>query len=99
MSAVANLHSVKNRFLLRINNAGAEHLRATLGRTFGRDLLVVGGCLTIERSSYAGLAWLARNRERLLAKRAEIQGRREASDRDLLRWFRSDPAGARVPDA
>lgn len=98
MSKVANLHSVKNRFLLRINNAGKEHLRATFPGTFGRDLVVVGGCLTVERSSLHALRWLATNRERLLAKRAEIQGRRLVRDRDLLRWFTDDPAGGRIPD-
>ena len=97
MSPVANLHSVKNRFLLRINNAGREHLRATFPRTFARDLLVVGGCLTVERTSLAALRWLAVNRERLLAKRAEIRSSRRVSDRDLLRWFTDDPDGARIP--
>lgn len=99
MSSVANLHSVKNRFLLRINNAGKEHLKATFGPTFARDLLVLGGCLTFERTSYAGLKWLAQNRERLLAKRAAILGSRAVPDDDLLRWFRSTPDGARIPDA
>jgi len=97
MSPVANLHSVKNRFLLRINNAGREHLRATFPRTFARDLLVVGGCLTVERTSLAALRWLAVNRERLLAKRAEIRSSRRVSDGDLLRWFTDDPEGARIP--
>ena len=96
MSALANLHSVKNRFLLRINNAGREHLRATFPRTFFRDAVVVGGCLTVERTSLEALRWLAVNRGRLLEKRAEIQGRRTASDRDVLRWFTDDPAGARI---
>jgi GT2 family glycosyltransferase len=97
MSPLANLHSVKNRFLLRVNNAGSEHLRATFGRTFARDLLVVGGCLTVERTSLPALRWLAENRTRLLAKRAEIRSRRRVSDRDLLRWFVDDPDGARIP--
>ncbi len=96
MSALANLHSVKNRFLLRVNNAGKEHLRATFARTFVRDAIVVGGCLTVERTSLEALRWLAANRTRLLAKRAEIQGRRAARDRDLARWFTDDPRGARV---
>ncbi len=99
MPRLANLHSVKNRFLLRVNNAGREHLVSTFGGTLVRDLVVVGGCLTIERSSYPGLQWLARNRRRLLEKRAEIQSRRTRSDRDLLRWFTSDPAKARFQDA
>ncbi len=81
MSALANLHSVKNRFLLRINNAGKEHLAATFARTFLRDALVVGGCLTVERTSLEALRWLAVNRSRLLAKRLEIQGRRTVTDR------------------
>jgi GT2 family glycosyltransferase len=98
MSRLSNLHSVKNRFLLRINNAGTEHLRSTFGGTLVRDLLVVGGCLTVERSSYPGLQWLARNRPRLLEKRAEIQSRRIRSDRDLLRWFTSDSNKARLQD-
>lgn len=97
MSPLANLHSVKNRFLLRVNNAGAAHLAATFGHTFLRDLLVVGGCLTVERSSLPALRWLAENRSRLLAKREEIRKARRVSDRDLLRWFGDDPDGARIP--
>jgi GT2 family glycosyltransferase len=99
MSRIANLHSVKNRFLLRVNNAGRDHLASTFAATLARDLLVVGGCLTFERSSYAGLQWLARNRTRLLGKRAEIQSRRVRSDRELLGWFTSDPGKARRTDA
>ena len=98
MSPVANLHSVKNRFLLRVNNAGAEHLRTTFVRTFPRDLLVVGGCLTVERTSLPALRWLAENRVRLLEKREEIQAGRRVSDRDLFRWFGTDPDGARIPE-
>jgi GT2 family glycosyltransferase len=98
MSPVANLHSVKNRFLLRINNAGRRHLRATFPRTFLRDAIVVGGCLTVERTSLEALRWLARNRVRLLAKRTEIQGRRAVRDEELLRWFTDDPRGARIEE-
>jgi GT2 family glycosyltransferase len=98
MSKIANLHSVKNRFLLRINNAGKEHLKATFGATFPRDVLVVGGCLTVERSSFEALRWLATNRERLLAKREEIRSARRVGDKELLRWFRGDPGGGRIPD-
>ncbi|HTS01973.1 MAG TPA: glycosyltransferase family 2 protein, partial [Thermoanaerobaculia bacterium] len=90
------LHSVKNRFLLRVNNAGREHLRRTFARTFARDAIVVGGCLTVERTSLEALRWLAENRERLLGKRAEIQERRTVADAGLLRWFTDDPLGARI---
>ena len=96
MSPLANMHSVKNRFLLRVNNAGAEHLRSTFLRTFLRDVVVVGGCLTVERTSFPALRWLAENRDRLLAKREEIRKGRRVSDRDLLRWFGEDLDGARI---
>jgi GT2 family glycosyltransferase len=99
MTKIANLHSVKNRFLLRINNAGSEHLKATFPATFPRDLVVLGGVLTVERSSMPALRWLAENRERLLQKRREIRSRRRVDDRELLRWFRAEPGGGRIPDA
>jgi GT2 family glycosyltransferase len=75
MTAEANMHSVKNRFLLRINNQTAGEMVATAIPTFGRDLVVLGGCLTVERSSLPAFGWLWRNRRRLWAKRREIQGK------------------------
>jgi GT2 family glycosyltransferase len=72
-SSAANFHSVKNRFLLRINNQSSGELLRTLLPTLARDLVVVGACLTVERSSLPAFSWLWRNRERLRAKRREIQ--------------------------
>jgi hypothetical protein len=95
MSPAANLHSVKNRFLLRINNAGKEHLKATFLGTIARDLVVVGACFTVERTSLPALRWLSANRDRLLAKRAAIAAARLVPDRALLPWFTSSPEGAR----
>ena len=73
MSELANLHSVKNRFLLRINNQSPEEAMRTAVPTFARDLIVLGACLTVERSSLPAFAWLWRNRRRLWAKRREIR--------------------------
>jgi len=73
MSATANYHSVKNRFLLRINNQSAGELFATLVPTLARDLVVLGACLTVERSSLPAFSWLWRNRRRLWKKRKEIE--------------------------
>jgi GT2 family glycosyltransferase len=78
MSPLVNFHSVKNRFLLRINNQSASEAAATLVPTLARDLVVFGACLTIERSSLPAFAWLWRNRKRLWAKRREIQRKIEA---------------------
>ena len=73
MSSLVNFHSVKNRFLLRINNQSASEAAATLVPTLARDLVVFGACLTIERSSLPAFTWLWRNRKRLWAKRREIR--------------------------
>ncbi|HEY6064734.1 MAG TPA: glycosyltransferase family 2 protein [Thermoanaerobaculia bacterium] len=79
-SAAANRHSVKNRFLLRINNQTAADFWRTLVPTFARDLVVVGACLTVERSSLPAFSWLWTNRKRLWAKRREIQAKARSID-------------------
>ncbi len=75
MSAAANLHSVKNRFLLRINNQSGRDFARTLVPTLGRDLLVLGACLTVERTSLPAFSWLWKNRRRLWEKRREIRSK------------------------
>ncbi len=75
MTRLANRHSVKNRFLLRINNQSGGEFFRTLVPTLARDVVVLGACLTVERSSLPAFGWLWRNRRRLWAKRREIQSR------------------------
>ena len=82
-----NMHSVKNRFLLRLKNEGAYLAARNAPFEVFRDLTVVGATLTIERSSRPALKWLWHNRERILEKRRQIQSRRKVSDRELARWF------------
>ncbi|HET8774899.1 MAG TPA: glycosyltransferase family 2 protein [Thermoanaerobaculia bacterium] len=88
LPADVNLHSVKNRFLLRIRNEGAYLALRNAPFELARDLLVIVAALTIERSSLPAFAWLWRNRKRVLAKRRLIQSRRTVHDRDLAKWFR-----------
>jgi len=75
MTDLANRHSVKNRFLLRINNQTRGEMIRTLIPTFARDAVVLGACLTVERSSLPAFGWLWTNRTRLWAKRREIEAR------------------------
>ncbi|MDQ6803062.1 MAG: glycosyltransferase family 2 protein [Acidobacteriota bacterium] len=88
LSPEINMHSVKNRFLLRLKNEGAYLAIRNAPFELARDLVVIGAALTIERSSFPALRWLWRNRRRILAKRREIQKRRRVSDRQLAEWFR-----------
>lgn len=88
LPADVNMHSVKNRFLLRIKNEGALLALRNAPFELARDLVVVIAALTVERSSLPAFTWLWRNRRRVLAKRRAIQARRTVSDRELARWFR-----------
>lgn len=83
-----NMHSVKNRFLLRLKNEGAGLMLRHAPFELARDLIVLGACLTVERSSLPAFTWLLTHRRSILAKRRLIQRRRRVADRELARWFR-----------
>jgi GT2 family glycosyltransferase len=87
LPADVNMHSVKNRFLLRIRNEGMYLALRNAPFELMRDLVVLLAALTVERSSLPAFAWLWRNRKRVLAKRRAIQSRRTVSDRELAKWF------------
>jgi GT2 family glycosyltransferase len=88
LPADVNMHSVKNRFLLRLKNQGAYLALRNLPFELARDLVVIAAALLVERTSLPAFPWLWRNRSRVLAKRREIQRRRVVSDRELAGWFR-----------
>lgn len=83
-----NMHSVKNRFLLRLKNQGAYLALRNAPFEFARDLVAIGAVLTIERTSLPAFRWLWQNRSRIAAKRRAIQSRRRVTDRQLAEWFR-----------
>lgn len=88
VSPTINMHSVKNRFLLRLKNEGMYLALRNAPFELARDLVVFVALLTVERTSLPALSWLWKNRRRIMAKRREIQRRRRVSDRDLAVWFR-----------
>ena len=88
LPAAINMHSLKNRFLLRLKNEGIYLAMRNGPFEIARDIVAIGAALTIERSSLPALGWLWRNRKRILAKRREVQSRRRVSDRALAEWFR-----------
>jgi len=88
LSAVINMHGVKNRFLLRLKNEGVYLALRNAPFELGRDLVVIIAALTIERTSLPALWWLWKNRRRIMEKRRAIQSRRRVSDRQIAGWFR-----------
>jgi GT2 family glycosyltransferase len=87
LSAMINMHGVKNRFLLRLKNEGLYLAIRNAPFELTRDVIVIIAALTIERTSLPALNWLWKNRRRIMEKRRAIQSRRRVSDRDLAGWF------------
>jgi len=84
LSNEINCHSVKNRFLLRLNNmTGALYWRDFWPIT-RRDVAVIGYVFLREWSSVPGLLYVLRHLPRLVRKRKRIQRRRRS---DLMEWF------------
>jgi len=97
LPAVINMHSVKNRFLLRIKNMTPHLYRRNWLSITGRDLVVVGACLLHEHTSLRAFAYLARNWKRVWAKRQEIMGRRRVKDEYISSWFSFEPVSRPAP--
>jgi GT2 family glycosyltransferase len=87
LSAMINMHGVKNRFLLRLKNEGLYLAVRNAPFELARDVIVIIAAFTIERTSLPALTWLWKNRRRIMEKRRAIQSRRGVSDRDLAGWF------------
>ncbi len=83
-----NMHSVKNRFLLRLKNQGGYLALRNLPFELARDLIVVGAVLLRERTSLPAFLWLWQHRQTIMRQRREIQKKRRVSDFELARWFR-----------
>jgi len=92
-----NMHSVKNRFLMRVKNiSGDLYWRNFLSIT-ARDAMVVCCCVLWEHSSLKALWFLARNWRRVLAKRRLIQARRRVDDAYMASWFQYAPVSKEAP--
>lgn len=83
-----NFHSLKNRYLLRLDHQSAANFLLTLPWTLPRDLAALGYVLVRERSSLAAYAWLWRQRGELLRHRRAVRARRTAPPGAVERWFR-----------
>ncbi|HTS78701.1 MAG TPA: glycosyltransferase family 2 protein [Bryobacteraceae bacterium] len=92
-----NMHSVKNRFLMRIKNMTPDLYRRNWFSITVRDVVVVGACLVREHTSLKAFGYLARNWRRVVEKRAEIMKRRKAKDEYLASWFSYTPVSRPAP--
>jgi GT2 family glycosyltransferase len=92
-----NMHSVKNRFLMRIKNITPDLYRRSWLSITGRDVVVIGACLLREHTSLKAFGFVLRNWKRTMAKRHEIMKRRRAQDDYLASWFSFEPVSRPAP--
>ncbi|MEO8659759.1 MAG: glycosyltransferase family 2 protein [Bryobacteraceae bacterium] len=94
---VINMHSVKNRFLLRMKNMTGDLYRRNWFSITMRDLVVLGCCLVREQSSLQAFPFIVKNWKTVIAKRREIMRRRRVSDEYIASWFRYTPVSRPAP--
>jgi GT2 family glycosyltransferase len=92
-----NMHSVKNRFLMRLKNITPDLYRRNWLSITTRDFVVVGACLLHEQTSLKAFWFLARNWKRIMAKREEIMRRRRAKSDYICSWFSYEPVSRPAP--
>lgn len=87
VAPVLNMHSVKNRWLLRIKNVTPDLYRRYWRTITLRDLIVIGGCLLYEFRSLKAFWLVFRAWGRTWRKRREIMRRRRATDAEIAACF------------
>jgi len=92
-----NMHSVKNRFLLRMKNISWDLCRGNFVALTLRDLVVVSCCLVWEHTSLKAFPFLIKNWRNVIAKRREIMLRRRVDDAYIASWFDFEPVSKVAP--
>src|SRR5579862_4752582 len=92
-----NMHSVKNRFLLRMKNITPDLYRRNFVSITIRDIVVVGCCLLWEHTSLRAFPFLFKNWKRILDKRQKILRNQRVDDDYIASWFSFKPVSKQVP--
>jgi GT2 family glycosyltransferase len=99
LPAVINMHSVKNRFLMRIKNMTGDLYRRNFVSITARDLVVLTCCVVREQTSLKALWFVAANWRRFVEKRKQIMDRRRVDDHYMASWFDYSPVSRPAPKA
>ena len=86
-----NMHSVKNRFLMRAKNITTGIYLRNFVPILVRDLGILAYCLIAERSSLKAFYLFSRDWSRVMAKRRVIQERKRVDEAYMRKWFRFSP--------
>jgi hypothetical protein len=91
------MHSVKNRFLMRIKNISPNLYGRNWFSITTRDITVVTCCVLWEHTSLKAFWYLAKNLPRVLAKRRRIQESRRVDHDYIASWFQYAPVSKQAP--
>src|SRR5579862_3179607 len=94
LPSAINMHSVKNRFLMRIKNMTPDLYKRNWFSITSRDLVVLGCCLLREQSSLKAFWYITRNWKQVMEKRREIMSRKRVDDDYIASWFRYAPVSS-----
>jgi GT2 family glycosyltransferase len=92
-----NMHSVKNRFLMRIKNISSDLYWRNFVSITARDIVVVTCCLLWEHTSLKAFWFLAKNWKGVLAKRRLIQQGQRVDHAYIASWFKYQPVAKEAP--
>lgn len=97
LASELNSMSVRNRFLLQLNNLSPTRNLKCLLPALLRNVLVIGASCTVEPSSFQGLKQGLKELPSALKKRADLKKRKSKSARDLNPWFSNSPHSEPAP--
>ncbi len=97
LPAEINMHSVKNRFLLRMKNITPNLYRQNFLAITLRDLVVIACCVLWEHTSLRAFPFLLKNWKGVMAKRREIMSRQRVDDEYIASWFSFEPVAKAAP--
>jgi GT2 family glycosyltransferase len=97
LPAEINMHSVKNRFLMRIKNITPSLYRRNWVSITWRDLVVLSACVLHEHSSLKAFWYVMRNWGRFMDKRAAILNRMRVDEEYMASWFSYEPVAKPAP--
>lgn len=92
-----NMHSVKNRFLMRMKNMTGDLYRRHWLAITARDIVVAGCCLLYEHYSLRAFWHVLRHWRKTWEKRQLIMARKRVSDEYIAGWFRFEPVSRPAP--
>ena len=90
-----NMHSVKNRFMMRIKNQTWSNYAGMFLPMMWRDLQVIGYVLLVEHRSLPGLWQVVKLLPKMLRKRRAIMQRKKVPDSYIRQWFCTSPSATR----